>query len=455
MKKREFLSLSGALPLMLAGCGSGGGGNAQIRLLNASVGYSSLDLLVNSVSVTGGSVAYGGVSTYTTVADGSQATVVEDTSVSGSPVTLLNTTRTLTKDGLYTIIVYGFPGNPKSVQMVENQTAPATGYANVSILNTSPDVGSVDVYFSPTPDITNVTATARAVTAVSQTTFTGVLPNTYYVVITAAGQKSDVRLVASGVSFVDQQISTLIITPGNGGVLANAIVLTNGSTSQPQILVQTQARLRLIVGVADGSGATVFAGGVQAQTLDSSPGFFQGYALVAAGGPPTVQINGTSIPLALDYNVASANLKAGSDYTVVVYGDTGATAQAKLLADSNTRPLTSTNVKARLVHLVNNRQNQLTLQFNFTSVASNVDYGNDYSSQQIPPPVSSTAYSETAGGSATVTLLQNGATVYQSPTGSTLTSGYIYTAFAFEPVPTVDVPNPAPTAIVLADRSGV
>jgi hypothetical protein len=315
-------------------------------------------------------------------------------------------------------------------------------------------VGPVDVYFSLTADITNVTATARSVTAVSQTTYTGVLPNTYYVVITAAGRKDDVRLVVSGATFVDQQISTLIVTPGNGGVLARAILLTNGSTSQPVPLEQTKSRVRLIVGLADGSGATLSVGGVQAQTLDSSPGFFQGYALVNAGSAPVVQIGSTTVPLALDYNVASATLQAGSDYTVVVYGDSAATAQAKLLIDLNTRPLTSTNVKARLVHLVNNRQNQLTLQFNFTSVASNVDYGNDYSSQQIPPSITATAYSETAGGSSTVTLLQNGASVYQSPTGSTLTSGYVYTAFAFEPVPTLAVPDPAPTAIVLADRSG-
>ena len=52
MKKREFLAMSGALPLMLAGCGGDGAGSASVRLVNASVGYASLGFMVEAIQAT-------------------------------------------------------------------------------------------------------------------------------------------------------------------------------------------------------------------------------------------------------------------------------------------------------------------------------------------------------------------------------------------------------------------
>lgn len=423
MKKREFLSLGGAVPLMLAGCGSGGGGSAQIRLLNASVGYSALDLTVNSTSVTTGHVAYGQVSDYTTVGDGSQSTVVVDTSGTTSS-NLLTQTRTLTKDGKYTLIVYGFQGNPKTVQMTETQTAPATGFASLSILNTSTDVGTVDVYFTPTADISQATAVAHNVTAVSQSSFSSVGAGTYTVTITAANQRQDVRLVVPGVTLSDQQICTLVITPGPGGVLAQALLLTNSSSTVVQ-LTGTVSRIRLVPGLGDGAGASLSVGGTTVQTINSSPNIGS-YVLVPAGSTPAITVNGAAVAVVADQNLTSTQLVAGTDYTVVVYGATAAGATAKLIKDINTRPLTSTNIKARLIHLINNDTNDLTLQVNSGAVATNVPYGSDFSAG------STASYAEVPASSSTsIILSQNLVPIYTPATLPTY-AGYIYTMFAFQ-----------------------
>jgi len=66
MNKREFLVVGGAVPLMLAGCGSGTG-SAPVRLVNASVGYPNLGFMVESTQATSSDVAYGNASPFENV----------------------------------------------------------------------------------------------------------------------------------------------------------------------------------------------------------------------------------------------------------------------------------------------------------------------------------------------------------------------------------------------------
>ena len=84
--------------------------------------------------------------------------------------------------------------------LTESTTAPDTGKANVNVLNTSVDIGAVDVYISPNP-ITSDPATlalatqiASSVSGVAQSIFSGVLAGTYYFGVVGAGS------VARGVS---------------------------------------------------------------------------------------------------------------------------------------------------------------------------------------------------------------------------------------------------------------
>src|SRR5471030_2127423 len=71
MKKREFLAMGGAVPLMLAGCGGSGSGSAPVRLVNASVGYEGpLGFMDESTQITTG-VTYGNASAFSNIEAGS------------------------------------------------------------------------------------------------------------------------------------------------------------------------------------------------------------------------------------------------------------------------------------------------------------------------------------------------------------------------------------------------
>jgi len=370
MKKREFLALGGAAPLMLAGCGSSSSGSCNVRLVNVSVGYPTLDLSVADTStdtptsvVTG--VAYGTVSGYKSVTAKTQSTILVDSTASPS-VNVSLQTRTLVKDTDYTLVAYGYQDSAKSVLITDNQDAPATGYASISVLNTATDVGAVDVYFTTSADITNATPAISRTSAVSASAFTAVSKGTYYVTVvaySATGGTKDVRLQIPGVTLADGQIATLIIAPGSGGVLAHAVLLNKGGAAVNYR--NTRARVRAIA--ATGDGGTINVDGVLGDTL--APGFSD-YQLIAAGGLPAITVEGATV----SYPNGTANLVAGADYTILVYGPKAAPL-AKLVIDDNRLPSSSTNAKVRLLHAVYNATSPLTLKVNSITVASSIAYG--------------------------------------------------------------------------------
>src|SRR3954464_770878 len=113
MKKREFLAMGGAVPLMLAGCGGNSSGSAQVRLVNASVGYANLGFMVNTTQATTTDVAYGAASPFEGVEAGTVTTTLT-TTTGGVTSDLPVTTKTLVKDNRYSLVAFGYAGAPKS-----------------------------------------------------------------------------------------------------------------------------------------------------------------------------------------------------------------------------------------------------------------------------------------------------------------------------------------------------
>jgi hypothetical protein len=90
---------------------------------------------------------------------------------------------------------------------------------------------------------------------------------------------------------------------------------------------------------------------------------------VAAALPGfAVKVNGVAV------DMRDLALTAGSDYTLLVYGDAAAP-QWRLLADDNLPASVSTNTKLRLVNLVNGLGGTLALSADFVAVADNVAFG--------------------------------------------------------------------------------
>jgi hypothetical protein len=382
MKKREFLAVGGAVPLMVAGCGGSGSGTAQLRLVNASVGYPSLGLLVNTTPATTTDVAYGSASPFAGVPAGSVTTTLT-TTTNGIVTNLPVVTRTLNKDARYTMVAYGFSNAPKSVLILENQVAPATGYASFNILNTSVDIGAVDIYLlAPGQDLTDTAPVASSVAGVTQSVFVQITAGTYEVVVTGANSvasgTTDIRLTTPAITLADQQIATLILTPGASGVLANGMMLTQAVDGTVTNYPNTVARVRAVASTGLSGTISVMAGGTALMTDVPSPNFTD-YAEVTATGVPTAQVDGVDVvvTIGIGQTIPDTTLVPGCDYTIVVYGPE-ATPSAELFLDDNRLPASPTGVKVRLLNAVLSTTPTslpLTLNVNATSVATGINEG--------------------------------------------------------------------------------
>ena len=403
MKKREFLAMGGALPLMLAGCGSGTG-SAPMRLVNASVGYPLLGFMDQSTPATTADVAYGATSPFINVQAGAVGLTL---TVGGASATAAQI-RTVSKDSRYSLVAYGFPSLLKSVLLTESTVVPDAGQANVNVLNTSVDIGPVDVYLSTTPDLSVSTLIASGISGVSQSAFAGVLAGSYYVTVVGANSIAqginDQRFQTPGaITLTALQVLTIILTPGASGVLANAIMLTQGATGTAVSYLNTTARLRAVTSVGTLT-ASVGEGVFPASFVPN----YSDYAVVTTGAPPVVTVNGAPVAPTMTVStttgtgttavttttVVPAVLAAGGDYTMLVYLDGSGNAAASMIADDNTAPVTAQGVKFRLINLASNNQGlALTMTVNSIGIASLVPYAtaSPYKEITTPQTVNSTA----------------------------------------------------------------
>src|SRR5690606_27889678 len=78
--------------------------------------------------------------------------------------------------------------------------------------------------------------------------------------VTAAGNKADLRLDLAAVVLANRGITTLVLAPGRGGVLMNALLLEQqGGIGRRDT---TQARVCVAAGVADSGAVSASVGGL-------------------------------------------------------------------------------------------------------------------------------------------------------------------------------------------------
>ena len=416
MKKREFLAMGGAVPLMLAGCGGSGSGSAPVRLVNASVGYPGpLGFMDESNQVTTG-ITYGNASPFVNIEAGSVhltlTTTVNGAETSATAAQL----RTVAKDQRYSLVAYGVLDELKLALVAESTLTVDANTASVNVLNTSIDIGAVDVYLSTTKDLTLATQIAASVQAnaggPAQSQFAlDIQPGSYYITVVGAGSVSqgisDIRFQSPvAVPIAALQQVTVILTPGTGGVLANAIVLVQGTASGTATTsyLNTTARVRAVTAVPGSSVgvAGVTPAGVAVTLLaPSTTQQYSNYFVVSTGTAPVVTVAGTAVAVTMDDPASTAVppgqipavLAAGGDYTLMVYLDGSGHPTAKVVIDDNTAPVTSSGMKFRLINLASDNQGlQLTMLVNKQTVASNITYATSskYKEVSVPQGTSST-----------------------------------------------------------------
>ncbi|NDY92949.1 DUF4397 domain-containing protein [Ideonella livida] len=430
MKKRTLLGLMAATPLaMLTGCGSGDdSGTSRVRLLNASRGYGSLDLYVDDSKVSS-ATAFGTLSSYASIDDGSPEVVLR--SAGSSTKLSTNSSIAFSSDVDYTVVAYGWSGSVSSAVIAHDEDTPDSGEVSLSILNTAYDAGLLDVYLSAEDealdDLVPYEEAMRVKHAAAQTLDKG----TYRLRVTKYGDKSDLRLDVSGITLADKSISTLVLVPaGEGAALVSALLVPHGGNTVTA-LANTQARVRAAVTVSDGAKVSLSLGGeslvsaLKSSTIDV-------YQLVNAGTYTlTTTVDGTTLA------TQSVTLAAGTDTTLLVTGANAADAAVTVLSDDNRVSQATNRYRIRVVHAASSIADEaVTLKVSGSTVVTNQAYR------------SASAYStKTSGTSLTVSIESQSFDVYNSD-DEDIADNSVYTAIVWDK-------NGALTAEIFQDYEAV
>ena len=199
--------------LATTGCGSS---SARVRLMNAFLGQSSLDMLINSNSAATG-VTYGAASSYASVSSGSPNLQIEDT---GTNNVLVNQTITLSSKSDNTILATG----SGAVVLTDNNTAPTSGNIKIRVINASPTLGTADVYIVQSGTaITPGSPTFASLAYQAASGYQSLPAGSYEVIFTFPGQAFAV-INSNPLSFSTGQIRSIVGLDGQGGGFTTAVL---------------------------------------------------------------------------------------------------------------------------------------------------------------------------------------------------------------------------------------
>ncbi len=127
------------------------------------------------------------------------------------------------------------------------------------------------------------------------------------------------------------------------------------------------ARVRLAAAVSGNAVVSASAASTAVATSVVAPSV-TGYAVVPAGTPLNITVNGATVASPV------TALAAGGDSTLFVYGSPS-TATASLITDDNRLPSSTTSLKLRMVNGLTGAATPLTLNAAFTVIASDIAPG--------------------------------------------------------------------------------
>lgn len=403
--------------LALNGCSDGSGdgdGQARIRLLNVSPGYSSLDLYVEdddgNDSIQNSAVASGSVSDYAVLDSGTYTVKLKRQGITSTLLTLSD--RALADESHAVYVAYGSSGHFGVMELTEDEAEPDSGDAKIKVLNTA-EAGSLNVYLTESSvSLEDASPVFSAIGSGSSTNFTTIDSGDYRLRITGSSDTGDLRLDVPNITLQSEQVLSLVLTATTGGVLVNALVLTQQGS--PTEYDTTKARVRGAVGIANGTIVTARVGGV---------GVLSNAAIGVVGNYQQVEAGNAAITLSVDGNavsVADQALTAGSEYTLLVWSDANG-ATTSLISDDNRLPSTSGKTKIRVMNGVSSQGVPVTLAVDYSPTAEGIAVG------------LASSFTEVVGGQEYQLDISNtntGAPLY-SRSSVSLQGDSVYTLFAF------------------------
>ena len=407
---RLVLTLSLSATAFLTACGGGGGGSSdtQVRLLNATRSYAQLDLSVNDKTINS-KVGYATVGDYGSVDTNNTATKVLTSDV-GTSVSA--TTPSLTSGSNYTFITYGFAGAVRTTLLQEAETVPDANKAKLLVLNLAPDAGALDIYVTTATDsLDTATALTTNLQGGAGSGYIQLNSGTFRVRVTGYNKRTDLRLDIPAVTLDSASVNTLILTASDGGVLVNGITLVQKGAVKN--FANTQSRVRTVAALSNGGTVGSTINGQQMFSTAISP-LISDYVTTASGASTlNVTVGGVTYPF------TAPTLTAGKDTTLLVWGDPAAP-KLSVLDDDNRLPTVSGNVKIRLVNAIAAQTAGVSLNVDFSAIASNVLPG----LASTPNSISSTTASQVE-----VTVPTSATAIY-SNTSLAFPANSVWTFFA-------------------------
>jgi hypothetical protein len=422
IRLRLCLVLAVLAALSLSGCDSGSSSDhAQIRLLNASPGYTSLDLYANGEDDDTdqqriAAVAFDSVSAYTQIDSGTYNVKFKRARVTSTLQTL--SAQLLADDTHSTFIAFGSTGHFSAVQLSDDVTAPDSGLVKVQLLNAA-EAGTLDVYLTESSvSLDDATPVFAAVTPAGTGALTTIDSGDYRLRVTGSSDPDDLRLDVPAITLDSKEVVTLILTATEGGVLVNVLLLPQqGNITR---FANTKARVRGAVGIANGTQVTLRAGGVTLLN-NNAVGVVGAYAQVEAGSTAIgLGVNGAAV------TVPDQTLTAGGEYTLLVWSSANGT-QTTLISDDNRLPSASGKAKVRVMNGLSALNVPVTMFVNFfpqveniavgqASAFAEVDDGTDYqldvsNTDTADPLLTKTGVTLQASGVYTLFMSSSGGTI--------------------------------------------
>jgi hypothetical protein len=228
----KVLSLCAVVFVVAAGLltvGCGGGGNSKIRFINASPNAPSFNVLIDGKTVLNG-LGFGFTTSYMKVSSGSRT--LQFQAVGTATDTTVNNTGTPTVSIAggtnNTYILEGFLNKLTGVPYVDNQTAPASGSAQVRVINAAASVSAVDIYLVPSgTDPTSVPATASNVQLGGATSYINETAGPYVVFFTQPNFPNNIFIDSGVLTFNSLQNRTVVGLSTLGGFSSILLVDLN------------------------------------------------------------------------------------------------------------------------------------------------------------------------------------------------------------------------------------
>lgn len=418
--RRLGLALAGAgVAFAMAACGGGGddesGGNGSVRLLNVTNDIASLDLYSekgDTTTLRNEAIARDAIGSYATLSSGNYSFQIKR---AGNEATLLEqTSRSISKDGKYTVVAFSYEGAYRSILLAENDDTTAdSGKTRVRVLNLSNDAGNLDIYVTDANiPLSDASPIILALEGGSVSAFTAVNSGDRRIRVTAAGNKEDVRLDIPVASLASAGTTNLILTPSNGGILVHGYLLPQGGDLV--VAKNSAARVRLVASVSSGGTVGATVNGMVLGTALRSPQVSGTYTNVPAGAlTGSFTVNGAAVA------APATTLVAGNDYSMMVAGDAGA-ATVYALSDDNRAPTTAARSKVRLVNGVAGDVSGLSMTIDFESVADGTLLGTASTPKQVPFGTEKTVQ---------VTSPLSADPLYNPTNGVALVEGGVYSVF--------------------------